>query len=143
MNSRHLNRTIALQTLYEWDFYNQNNDLLPKILARNLKEFGSGIEENKFAKDLVEGVVKNQKEIDGKIKDYAPEWPIEQITLIDRNVLRLGIYELLFKKETPPKVSINEAIEVAKAFGGETSRKFINGVLGSIYEKIKDSIEKK
>jgi len=142
MSSRHLSRTIALQTLYEWDFYQQNNDLLPKILNRNLKESRGKIKDEEFAKNLVEGVVKKISEIDKIIQDCAPEWPIEQITLIDRNVLRLGIYELLFIKETPPKVTINEAIEVAKTFGGESSKKFINGVLGTIYEKLKGEEKK-
>lgn len=142
MSSRHRSRSIALQTLYEWDFYQQNSNLLTKILERNLKESGSDQKVSEFAKNLVEGIVKNIKEIDEKIKTFAPEWPIKQITLIDRNILRLGIYELLFNKETPPKASINEAIEVAKAFGGETSGKFINGVLGAIYEKMKNPIKK-
>ena len=142
MSSRHLSRTIALQTLYEWDFYQQNNDLLPKILNRNLKESKGKIKDEEFTKNLVEGVVKKISEIDKIIQDCAPEWPIEQITLIDRNVLRLGIYELLFIKETPPKVTINEAIEVAKTFGGESSKKFINGVLGTIYEKLKGEEKK-
>lgn len=87
-------------------------------------------------------MVKKISEIDKIIQDCAPEWPIEQINLIDRNVLRLGIYELLFIKETPPKVTINEAIEVAKTFGGESSKKFINGVLGTIYEKMKGEEKK-
>jgi len=142
MSSRHLARTITLQTLYEWDFHNQNNNLLPKILERHLKESGLNTEENEFIKNLVREIVKNLKKIDERITTFAPEWPIEQITLIDKNILRLGIYELLFSKETPPKVCINEAIEIAKTFGGETSGKFVNGVLGAIYEKIKDSIEK-
>jgi len=142
MSSRHLSRTIALQTLYEWDFYQQNNDLLPKILNRNLKESKGKIKDEEFTKNLVEGVVKKISEIDKIIQDCAPEWPIEQINLIDRNVLRLGIYELLFIKETPPKVTINEAIEVAKTFGGESSKKFINGVLGTIYEKMKGEEKK-
>jgi N utilization substance protein B len=142
MPSRHLSRTIALQTLYEWDFYQQNKNLLPQILERNVSQFSDDPEERSFAKSLVDGLVKNIQEIDQIIKKFAPEWPIEKLALIDRNILRLGIYELLFVKETPPKVTLNEAIEIAKSFGGENSSKFINGVLGAIYKQL-NNIPKK
>lgn len=137
MATRHLVRTIVLQSLYEWDFYNKKADLI-KILERNLKEFGPGIDEPDFAWRLLKGVVTNLKKIDDYIKKYAPEWPLEKISLIDRNILRLGIYELIFmdKNEVPPKVAINEAIEIAKNFGGLNSSKFVNGVLGSVYKEI-------
>lgn len=137
MATRHLVRTIVLQSLYEWDFYNKKTDLI-KILERNLKEFGPGIDEPDFAWRLLKGVVTNLKKIDDYIKKYAPEWPLEKISLIDRNILRLGIYELIFmdKNEVPPKVAINEAIEIAKNFGGLNSSKFVNGVLGSVYKEI-------
>ena len=135
MSSRHLSRSIAMQTLYEWDFNGQENDKVQDFLEYNLSEFSINDKEDKFSESLIHGVLDNLSKIDKKIIKYAPEWPLEQITIIDRNVLRLGIYELLFNEETPPKVVINEAIELAKNFGGHSSSKFINGVLGSIYEK--------
>lgn len=133
MANRHLARTIALQTLYEWDF---NNRLQPiaEIMQRNVKEFAPAFEDQQFSDHLVEGVVANLVELNGFITKFAPEWPIEQITVVDRNVLRLGIFELKFDSDIPPKVAINEAIELAKTFGGPSSGKFVNGVLGSIYK---------
>lgn len=138
MANRHLSRSISLQTLYEWDFNGSKSSNLDEILKRNIKEFGPGLEDDQFVRDLIEGVLKNREKIDEIIVKTAPEWPLSQINLIDRNVLRLGIYELLFGKreEVPPKVAINEAIELAKSFGGETSGKFVNGVLGTIYRAI-------
>ncbi|MBI2635211.1 MAG: transcription antitermination factor NusB [Parcubacteria group bacterium] len=138
MANRHLSRSIALQTLYEWDFNGSKDSHLDEILERNIEEFGPGIEDDKFVRDLIKGVLENREKIDEIIVKTAPEWPLGQIGLVDRNVLRLGIYELLFGKreEVPPKVAINEAIELAKSFGGETSGKFINGVLGTIYRAI-------
>lgn len=131
--SRHFCRVIAMQSLYEWDF-RQNEDI-KKIIERNLQEAAPDIEkkDKQFIFNLNEGVIKNIKEIDEIIKVAAPEWPINQIAAIDRAVLRLGIYEMLYLKEIPPKVAINEAIELSKAFGGENSGKFVNGVLGTIY----------
>ncbi len=138
MSSRHLARSIVMQSLYEWDFRKNNQDELKKILERNIKELGPGIEDAKFIYDLVKGIMKHKSKIDKIIEKAAPEWPIEQITIVDRNVLRIGLYELLFgdRKEVPPKVAINEAIELAKTYGGESSGKFINGVLGTIYREI-------
>ena len=138
MANRHLSRSIAMQTLYEWDFNGGKESKIEEILERNINEFAAGLEDDKFAKDLIIGVLENRKKIDEIITKTAPEWPLEQISLVDRNVLRLGIYELLFGKreEVPPKVAINEAIELAKSFGGETSGKFVNGVLGTIYRAI-------
>ncbi|MBI4128736.1 MAG: transcription antitermination factor NusB [Parcubacteria group bacterium] len=138
MANRHLSRSIALQTLYEWDFYGRNKQLLADIITRNVHEFGPGLESDAFIRDLIEGVLKHQEKIDLIIEKSAPEWPLEQITIIDRNVLRLGIFELLFgnRAEVPPKVAINEAIELAKTFGGDASGRFINGVLGTIYREI-------
>jgi len=144
MASRHISRSIALQTLYEWDFLNQNNDKLNQILERNINNFGAGIDDTDFPRKLVNGVLTHLKELDELITKAAPEWPVSQINLIDRNILRLGIFELLFsdQKEVPPKVAINEAIELAKTFGGESSSRFINGVLGTIYrEKIAEKEE--
>ena len=142
MSSRHLSRTIALQTLYEWDFSHSkkesSRDELKEIIKRNSKEFGMIDEDNKFGEELTFGVIDNLEKIDDHIKKYAPQWPLEQITLIDRNILRIGVYELAVSNNTPPKVAINEAIEVAKAFSGINAGKFVNGVLGAIYEKVKD-----
>lgn len=138
MANRHLSRSIATQTLYEWDFNNRDDSKIDEILERNIQEFGPGLEDDEFVRDLIKGVLENQEKIDAIIIKTAPEWPLEHINLVDRNVLRLGIYELLFgnRDGVPPKVAINEAIELAKSFGGETSGKFINGVLGTIYRAI-------
>jgi transcription antitermination protein NusB len=148
MGSRHLCRTIALQTLYELDFlgFDKISDQVKKeIVERNIQESGLDVNEKKdFAYLLVDEIIKNLSAIDGYLKKYASQWPLDQITLIDRNVLRIGLYEMLFLKETPPKVAINEAIEVAKVFGGNSSGKFVNGVLGALYEDmIKDGLIKK
>lgn len=137
-SNRHLGRIVALQTLYEYDFRNsvKNEQIKPdldEILNRNLKIYSNSVEDKDFISDLARGTLKNQGKIDAMITPAAPEWPIEQIAKIDRTVLRLSIYELMIKKEVPPKVAINEAVELAKAFGGENSSKFINGVLGTIY----------
>lgn len=139
MASRHLSRSIAMQSLYEWDFMGKKGDL-EKIVEKNIKEFGPGLESEAFIWQLVNGVISNLKDIDNIMSQAAPEWPIEQITIVDRNVLRIGLYELLYsnKEEVPPKVAINEAIELAKTFGGESSGKFINGVLGTVYKNINE-----
>lgn len=138
MASRHLSRSIAMQSLYEWDFYGKKPDALKNIVEKNIEEFGPGLEEKGFVWQLINGVVSNIKDIDKIIEKAAPEWPIDQITIIDRNVLRIGLYELLYgdKEEVPPKVAINESIELAKTFGGESSGKFINGVLGTVFKEI-------
>ena len=141
MGSRHLSRSIVMQSLYEWDFYGQNKDL-KKIVERNIGEFGPGLEEADFIWKLIEGVTSHLSQLNKIIEKAAPEWPIDKITVVDRNVLRIGLYELLYenREEVPPKVAINEAIELAKSFGGESSGKFINGVLGTVFkemEKIK------
>jgi N utilization substance protein B len=133
MANRHLARTIAMQSLFEWDFNKRKVSELPKIVAHNLKEFAPGLKDDGFVLVLVKGVIENQDEIDAKIVKTAPEWPLEQITTVDRNILRLGIYELQYDKQIPPKVAINEAIELAKTFGGEASGRFVNGVLGTLY----------
>ena len=136
MSNRHLARTIALQTLYWWDFRGCNNDEIEQMVQQNLREFAPQFDDKGFIARLIAGVLENQKKIDALIPEYAPEWPIEQITMVDRNVLRIGIQELKFDRDIPEKVAINEAIELAKTFGGESSGKFINGVLGSIYKKM-------
>ena len=127
-----------MQSLYEWDFSGKKPGSLEKIVTKNIEEFGPGLENSDFVWQLVNGVVKNIAEIDKVIVSAAPEWPLEQITVVDRNVLRIGLYELLYenKEEVPPKVAINEAIELAKTFGGESSGKFINGVLGTVFKQI-------
>ncbi|MCC7522470.1 transcription antitermination factor NusB [Candidatus Uhrbacteria bacterium] len=132
MSNRHLARALAMQSLYEWDFYDGEKNA-SDVVERNLTEFAPNFDENDFAKSIVQGVVKNQKQIDETITKFAPEWPLPKITTVDRNVLRIGTYELLFNFDIPSKVAINEAIELAKTFGGESSGKFVNGVLGAIY----------
>jgi N utilization substance protein B len=138
MANRHLCRSIAMQSLYEWDFKGRRPDQLDGIVKRDLKEFAPGLEDSQFVWRLIKGVIEYSPKIDKIIEKSAPEWPLEQITIIDRNVLRIGLYELLFgdRQEVPPKVAINEAIELAKTFGGESSGKFINGVLGTVYREI-------
>ena len=140
MANRHLSRTVAMQSLYEWDF-NERTKPLRAITEFNVKQFASGLEDPAFIFDLVTGIEKNLKDIDAKIVETAPEWPLEQITVIDRNILRLGIYELLFAHEVPPKVAINEAVELGKAFGGESSGKFVNGVLGTLYKQLPEDVK--
>jgi len=143
MASRHLSRSIAMQSLYEWDFYGKKVNL-EKIIERNIKEFGPGLEDESFVWQLVTGVVEHLKEIDEIIEKAAPEWPIDQISIVDRNILRIGLYELLYedKKAVPSKVAINEAIELAKGFSGPNSGKFVNGVLGTVYKQIQEKEEK-
>lgn len=134
-SNRHLGRIVAMQTLYEHDFRGGNDAELDlgTILNRNLDEFRSSIDDVTFVEDLVDGVDSSQAKIDAIIGPAAPEWPVEQIAKIDKIILRIGVYELMIKRDVPPKVAINEAVELAKTFGGENSSKFINGVLGTIY----------
>lgn len=136
MATRHLVRTVILQSLYEWDFYNQKADITA-ILERNLEEFAPGIDEPEFAWKILKNLIEHLKEIDETIAKAAPDWPIDKIAVINRNILRIGLSELLFanREEVPPKVAINEAIEMAKNFGGPNSVKFVNGVLGTIYRE--------
>lgn len=118
-------------------------DSINEIIERNIKNFGPGLEDTSFVWELINGVIKNLPKVDKIIEKAAPEWPISQISIIDRNVLRIGLYELLYsdKSEVPPKVAINEAIELAKNFSGEISGKFINGVLGTVYKNISPSAQ--
>jgi N utilization substance protein B len=127
-----------MQSLYEWDFFNKNKGSLQEIVERNIGDFGPGLEDVSFIWDLIKGVENHLTEIDKIIETAAPEWPIGQIPIIDRNVLRIGLFELLYsnKEEVPPKVAINEAIELAKTFSGQTSGKFVNGVLGTVYKQL-------
>lgn len=139
MATRHLIRTVILQSLYEWDFYNRKHDITV-ILERNMKEFAPDVDEPEFAWKIMKGIVEHIDDIDKIIAKAAPEWPLEKIAMIDRNILRLGIYELLYAdpNEVPPKVAINEAIELAKNYGGSNSARFANGVLGTIYREVGD-----
>lgn len=138
MANRHLARTIVLQSLFEWDFGGMTPGAYVDILKRNIAEFAPDIVKEDFAERLIEGVVRKQPVIDQIIGKAAPEWPVEKIGLPDRNVLRIGLYELLFgnRDEVPPKVAINEAIELAKKFGGDNTGRFINGVLGAVYKEL-------
>lgn len=138
-----------MQSLYEWDFKGKDNSKVEEIVKKNIQEFAPGLEDDSFVYQLVNKTIENRDKIDPLIEKCAPEWPLEQVTVVDRNILRLGINELLFGnyEEVPPKVAINEAIELAKSFGGESSGRFVNGVLGTIYrelgEPMKDDTSKK
>jgi N utilization substance protein B len=131
-----------MQTLYEWDF-NGKQEGIEAINARNIEQFAPGLDDTEFIKNLVKGVLEKMPEIDEIITKTAPEWPLDQITVIDRNILRLGVFELIFSKEVPPKVAINEAVELGKTFGGESSGKFVNGVLGTLYKQLPESEKEK
>ena len=143
MASRHLARSIAMQSLYEWDFFGKKEGALDSIVERNIKEFGPGLDESnqQFVRNLAEGVLEHLSHLNVIIEKAAPEWPLNQITIVDRNVLRLGLYELLYgdKEAVPPKVAINEAIELGKNFSGESSGKFVNGVLGTVYRETQET----
>ncbi len=145
MSNRHLARTIVLQSLYEWDFHKRADQEAVQVTERNLNEFAPEFDERSFTLALINGIINKQTQIKEAISKFAPDWPIERITTVDRNVLRIGIYELVFDDQIPSKVAINEAIELAKTFGGESSGKFVNGVLGAVYRdqitqgKIKDA----
>jgi len=138
MANRHLFRSIVLQSLYEWDFGNKSAEEGKEIVARNIDDFLSGGHDDMFITNLFNGVLEKQKDIDTVIEKAAPDWPLEKIAIVDRNILRIGLYELLFgdRSDVPPKVAINEAIELAKSFGGDTSGRFVNGVLGAVYKEM-------
>lgn len=139
-SNRHLGRIVALQSLYEYEFRTQSADSttdIDDILARNLDRYETTIDDKGFVDTLVKGVLKEQADLDEKLQPIAPDWPIDQIARIDCNILRIGLYELLHQaKVIPPKVAINEAVELAKAFGSDNSSKFINGVLGTAYRTL-------
>lgn len=143
-SNRHLGRIVALQTLYEYEFRTQSGDTsvdIDEVLGRNLERYESAIDDKSFVQELVSGVIKEQPDLDAKIQPIAPEWPIEQIARIDRSVIRIGLYELLHRAEVvPPKVAINEAVELAKAFGSDNSSKFVNGVLGTAYRTLVEEV---
>ncbi len=138
MANRHLQRSVVMQSLFEWDFQGKHDENALAILRKNLEEFAPGLEDATFARTLLEGVLKHRKTIDELIEKCAPEWPLEQVTVVDRNILRLGIAELMFGNydEVPPKVAINEAIELGKSFGSDSTARFVNGVLGTIYREM-------
>jgi transcription antitermination protein NusB len=142
MSNRHLARTIAMQSLFLWDFNGQQDSDLDNVIKGNFQNFAPNFNDHGFVKNIIKGVIKNIKEIDRYIIKYATEWPLDQITIVDRNILRIGVYELVFDKDIPAKVAINEAIEIAKAFGGESSGKFVNGVLGAIFKDIDEGSDK-
>ncbi len=138
-SNRHLGRIVALQTLYERDFRLESQDEsfdLGLVLKRNVARYESTVDDVFFIEQLVSGVSKYEKELDDELRPLAPEWPLEQIARMDRVVLRMGLYELKHEADVPPKVVINEAVELAKAFGGDNSSKFINGVLGTALKHI-------
>jgi len=137
MSNRHLARTIAMQSLFLWDFNGKKDDFR-KIIKEVFSNFAPRFDDQGFVERLIKGVIENLEEIDRYISTYATEWPIEQITISDCNILRIGIYELIYDDDIPAKVAINEAIEVAKTFGNNSSGKFVNGVLGAIYKDIKE-----
>jgi len=126
---------MVMQILFTWDFNgrdpNTDWDQLAKI---DFENFAPGFDDHGFVKNKIKGIIDNVEKLDSLISKYATDWPLDQITIVDRNVLRIGAYELLFETDIPPKVAINEAIEIAKAFGGESSGKFVNGVLGAMYK---------
>jgi N utilization substance protein B len=138
-SNRHLGRIIALQTLYEQDFRIAADDdqfSVDEALERNVARYKNTVDDTPFVERLVSGTLKHQTELDAILQPIAPEWPIDQIARMDRVILRMGLFELKHETGTPPKVVINEAVELAKAFGGENSSKFINGVLGTAYRQI-------
>jgi len=160
MANRHLSRSIVLQTLFEWDFSPKDKssevsgepwtqERITIALKRNLNEFAPGLEDDVFVFNLTEQIIKKKKVVDEIIEKAAPDWPLDKISVVDRNILRIGLTELLFgdRKQVPPKVAINESIELAKTFGGENSGKFVNGVLGAVYKEIgepgKEEVSKK
>lgn len=138
MANRHLSRSIVLQTLFEWDLNNIEKNKVGDALQRNVDEFAPNKTDVPFMEKLLDGVLQKQDELDLVITKAAPDWPLDRISPVDRNILRLGLYELLFadRKEVPAKVAINEAIELAKQFGGDNSSRFVNGVLGAVYKEI-------
>lgn len=144
-SNRHLGRIIALQTLYEQDFRRASGDAdfdLTSVLTRNIARYETMVDDKEFIDRLVRGVTKYEKVLDTALQPIAPEWPIDQIARMDRVILRIGLYELTYQKDVPSKVVINEAVELAKAFGSENSSKFVNGVLGTALRNREGTSEK-
>lgn len=142
MSNRHLSRTIAMQTLFEMDFRPVSSEEIEQLIQKNLQEFAPNFDDSGFIRVTIDGVLERKDEIDKMIMKYAPEWPLDQIASVDRNVLRVGIFEMIYSDTIPAKVAINEAIEMAKSFGGDASGRFINGVLGSIFRDLPDEKKK-
>ena len=144
-SNRHLGRIMSLQSLYEYEFRSKAGDTtadIDTIIAKNIEPYEKALGDTEFVYALTHGVVKELKHLDEALQPIAPEWPIESIAAIDRNTLRIGYYELEFSGDTvPPKVAINEAVELAKAFGSDNSSKFINGVLGTALKKLRPDFE--
>jgi transcription antitermination protein NusB len=141
-SNRHLGRIIALQTLYEHEMRAEAGDTtfdVAEVLERNVARYKEMLDDVDFIKQLVDGVIAQLKALDAKLQPVAPEWPIDQIARMDRQILRMGLYELENEADVPPKVVINEAVELAKAFGGDNSSKFINGVLGTLLRNIEEA----
>lgn len=137
MSHRHLARSIAMQSLYQWDFKGKPTAAMPAIMAEQIGEFGVGLEkEESYIEHTIHGVLDHLSDIDEKIVSHAPDWPLEQMAIVDRNILRIGVYELYYNDDIPAKVAINEAIEIAKSYGGPSSGKFVNGILGAMYKEI-------
>ncbi|MEX0909705.1 MAG: transcription antitermination factor NusB [Candidatus Paceibacterota bacterium] len=138
MANRHLSRSIVLQTLFQWDFNSAPSESVSSTLEENAKEFAPNTGDFTFMANLLHGVLEKREKLDAIIVEAAPDWPLDKISTVDRNILRLGLFELLFssREEVPPKVAINEAIELAKSFGGDSSGRFINGVLGAVYKEM-------
>ncbi len=138
MANRHLSRSVVLQSLFEWDCHGQNDQEISSIIKRNANEFAPGVADLSFMENLAKGILAKREDLNNIIEKAAPDWPIDKISPIDRNVLRMGLYELLFsdRSDVPAKVAINEAIELAKTFGGETSGRFVNGVMGAVYKEL-------
>lgn len=132
MSNRHLARIVVLQSLYEWDFHGSSKDLM-ELVHRNIQDMAPELDEPEFCELIAQGIIEHRDIIDSTIRTFAPDWPLEKITTVDRNVLRIGTFELLYNFEIPSKVAINESIELAKTFGGESSGRFVNGVLGAIF----------
>ncbi len=140
-SNRHLGRIVVLQTLYEYDFRSECKDpdiSIEAVMERNIQRYSETIDDKDFIIDLVTGVNKDSEKLDQIIQPVAPEWPIDQIATVDRNILRMAIWELNNSKDVPSKVVINEAVELAKSFGGDNSSKFINGVLGTVFRNMED-----
>ncbi len=138
MANRHLARSVVLQSLFEWDTTHAKDADAPAILTRNVEEFGGDDVDRPFMDSLLDGVLAKRTDIDLVIEKAAPDWPLDRIAPVDRNILRLGLFELLFadRSQVPAKVAINEAIELAKTFGGDSSGRFVNGVLGAVYKEL-------
>ena len=137
-SNRHLGRIISLQSLYEYEFRNKAGDTtaeIDTIIAKNIEPYSKALGDTEFVYNLAQKVAENFETLDKVLQPMAPEWPIDSIVAIDRNILRMGLYELSECRDSiPPKVAINEAVELAKAFGSDNSSKFINGVLGTAYK---------